>query len=46
MKKHYPAIISYDNEDKRYYADFPDFKGSVFTDAENLRRDSYAQRAS
>lgn len=34
MKRYYPAIISYDNEDKRYYADFPDFKGSVFTDAE------------
>lgn len=34
MKKHYPAIISYDAEDERYYADFPDFEGSLFTDAE------------
>lgn len=36
MRYEYPAIISYSNEDKVYYVDFPDMT-NCFTDGATLR---------
>ena len=36
MKYEYPAVISYDFQDKIYYVDFPDMR-NCFTDGETLR---------
>ena len=36
MKYEYPAIISYSNDDKVYYVNFPDISG-CFTDGKTLR---------
>ncbi len=36
MKYEYPAVISYNADDKIYYVDFPDLK-NCFTDGETLR---------
>ena len=36
MKYEYPAVISYDYQDKIYYVDFPDMP-NCFTDGETLR---------